>query len=164
MARALIVGCGCRGRLLAQALVERGWVVRGTSRRAEAAGGIEGVGAEFALADPNRVNTVLEHVGDVAVVTWLLGSAEGSAEAVDVLHGRRLQLLLEELVDTPVRGVAYEAAGTVSPTALAEGRRLVGAASERWRIPAELIEAQPADHEEWAAAALGAVERLVGAS
>jgi uncharacterized protein YbjT (DUF2867 family) len=164
MARALIVGCGCRGRLLARALVERGWVVRGTSRRAEAAGEIEAAGAEFALADPNRVDTVLDHIGDVAVVAWLLGSAEGNAEAVDVLHGRRLQLLLEELVDTPVRGIAYEAAGTVSPTALAEGSRIVGAASERWRIPAELIEAQPADHEEWAAAALGAVERLVGAS
>src|SRR3954452_1735141 len=119
MARALIVGCGCRGRLLAQGLDERGWVVRGTSRRADAAGESEAGGAEFALADPNRVDTVLDHVGDVAVVALLLGSAEGSADA-DVLHGRRLQRLLEELVDTPVRGIAYEAEGTVSPTALAE--------------------------------------------
>ena len=33
VARALIVGCGCRGRMLGQRLVEDGWAVRGTSRR-----------------------------------------------------------------------------------------------------------------------------------
>ena len=33
MARALIVGCGCRGRLLGKELLAQGWAVRGTSRR-----------------------------------------------------------------------------------------------------------------------------------
>ena len=35
MARALIVGCGCRGRELGRELLAEGWQVRGTSRRAE---------------------------------------------------------------------------------------------------------------------------------
>jgi len=33
LARALIVGCGCRGRELGRALLAEGWAVRGTSRR-----------------------------------------------------------------------------------------------------------------------------------
>jgi prephenate dehydrogenase len=32
MARALIVGCGCRGRMLGRRLVDAGWLVRGTTR------------------------------------------------------------------------------------------------------------------------------------
>ena len=32
MARALIVGCGCRGRELGSALAAAGWQVRGTTR------------------------------------------------------------------------------------------------------------------------------------
>ncbi len=55
MARVLIVGCGCRGRELAGALLAAGHQVRGTSRdpaalRALAAAGVEGV-----VADPDRL-------------------------------------------------------------------------------------------------------------
>ena len=42
-------------------------------------------------------------------------------------------MLFEKLVDTPVRGVVYEAA-------LADGRAIARDASERWRIPLELLE------------------------
>ena len=51
--------------------------MRGTSRREEGLAAIEAAGIEPALADPDRVGTVLELVGDVAVVFHLLGSADG---------------------------------------------------------------------------------------
>ena len=113
MARALIIGCGCRGRELGERLLAEGWAVRGTSRREEGLAAIEAAGIEPALADPDRVGTVLELVGDVAVVFHLLGSAAGEPEALAAIHGPRLERLLEKLVDTPVRGVVYEAVGSV---------------------------------------------------
>ena len=77
MARALIVGCGCRGRELGGRLLAEGWAVRGTSRREQGLAAIEAAGIEPALADPGRPATVLDLVGDVAAVYWLLGSAGG---------------------------------------------------------------------------------------
>ena len=124
MARALIVGCGCRGRLLGEELLAQGWAVRGTSRREQGLEAIAAAGIEPALADLDRVGTVLEHVADVAVVYLLLGSAAGGPEAVAELHRHRLERLLEKLVDTPVRGVVYEAAGSVDPEVLAAGAEL----------------------------------------
>ncbi|HKT83707.1 MAG TPA: hypothetical protein VJQ84_07700, partial [Solirubrobacterales bacterium] len=62
MARALIVGCGCRGRELGASLLEQGWAVRGTSRREEGLAAIEAAGVEPALADPERPATLLELV------------------------------------------------------------------------------------------------------
>lgn len=128
MARALIVGCGCRGRELGERLLAEGWAVRGTSRREEGLAAIEAAGIEPALADPDRPGTVLELVNDVAVLVLLLGSASGSEEELAAIHGPRLERLMEHLVETPVRGVLYE--GTE------EGAGLVEAASRTWRIPA----------------------------
>ncbi len=139
MARALIVGCGCRGRELGERLLAEGWAVRGTSRREEGLAAIEAAGIEPALADPDRVGTVLELVGDVAVVYLLLGSAAGDSEALAALHGPRLERLLERLVDTPVRGVVYEAAGSVDAEVLAAGAEIVRAAGRTWRIPVEVV-------------------------
>jgi uncharacterized protein YbjT (DUF2867 family) len=68
VARALIVGCGCRGRSLGRDLLEEGWAVRGTSRGAEGLAEIEDAGIEPALADPERPATLLELVGDVTAV------------------------------------------------------------------------------------------------
>lgn len=159
MARALIVGCGCRGRLLGEKLLQRGWAVRGTSRRAEGLTAIEAAGIEAAVADPDRVGTVLELVADVAVVFHLLGSAEGGPEALAALQGPRLERLMEKLVDTPVRGVVYEAAGSVDPGLLEVGASIVRAAGETWRIPCEVVRAEPNEPERWSAemraAALG---------
>jgi hypothetical protein len=70
----------------------------------------------------------------------------GEPELVKAVHGPRLERLLEKLVDSPVRGFAYEAAGRVEPSLLVEGGRIVAAASERWRIPsAVLMEQRDAD-------------------
>lgn len=140
MARALIVGCGCRGRGLGRRLLEDGWAVRGTSRREEGLAEIEAAGIEAALADPERPATLLDLVADVAVVHWLLGSATGSEENLAAIHGPRLERFLERLVETPVRRFVYEASGSVEPAVLEQGAATVRAVSERWRIPVEIVE------------------------
>ena len=116
------------------------------------------------VADPDRVGSVLDHVGDVTLVFWLLGSAEGEPEEVAALHGPRLERLLEKLVDTPVRGFVYEAAGSVPQEQLEVGAAIVRSASERWRIPAEVVHADPGDWEAWLEEMLAATERLIGGS
>ena len=138
MARALIVGCGCRGRELGLSLLEQGWAVRGTSRREEGLAAIEAAGIEAALADPERPASVLELVDDVAVVHWLLGSAVGDREDVAAIHGPRLERLLEHLVETPVRRFVYEAFGSVDAQVLADGAALVEQAAATWHIPVEI--------------------------
>lgn len=139
MARALIVGCGCRGRRLGSQLLDGGWAVRGTSRRQEGLVEIAAAGIEAAQADPAQPGTVLDLVGDVATVVWLLGSASGTAEELEVVHGPGLERLLERLVETPVRRFVYEAAGSVDPAVLERGKAAVRAAGERWRIPFALV-------------------------
>lgn len=161
MARALIVGCGCRGLALADTLVAEGWVVRGTSRTEAGAEQIRGRGHEAAVADPERPAGILELVGDVTVVHWLLGNASGAAELLEAIHGPRLERLLEHLVDTPVRGFVYEAAGSVPASVLAGGAAAVGEAAERWRIPARLLETDPADHEASVRAAAAATRDVL---
>lgn len=161
MARALIVACGGRGCALGGRLVEAGWAVRGTSRSAAGAEAIERAGIEPAIADPDRIGTVLEQIEGVSAIVWLLGSAEGSPQAVAELHGPRLERLLEEIVDTPVRGLAYETAGSVDPALLASGASLVAEAGARWRIRHEPIAAEPGDCRRWLASASAAVQRLL---
>ena len=161
MARALIVGCGCRGRELGRRLADGGWAVRGTTRDPGRAAEIEAAGIEAALADPDRIATVMDHVADVTVVCWLLGSASGEVDAVAALHGPRLERLLEELVDTPVRGIAYEAVGSAPAEALETGERALAEAQERWRIPYAVIRADPSDPEAWGVDAEGAVGRAI---
>jgi uncharacterized protein YbjT (DUF2867 family) len=161
VARALIVGCGCRGRSLGTRLREAGWAVRGTSRSEQGVARIEACGIEGAQADPGLPATILELVGDVAVLFWLLGSAQGPTDAVADLHGEKLEHLLRRLVDTPVRGFAYEAAGSVPDAERRRGASAVAAAGETWSIPTALIEADPGDHQAWAGRAEEAARELV---
>ena len=160
MARALIVGCGCRGRELGAELAKLGWRVRGTSRRAAGLEAIEAAEIEAAQADPDRAGTVLELCGDVAVVVWLLGSVSGDPEGISAIHGPRLESLLEKLVDSPVRGFAYEAAGSVDAETLGEGARITERAGERWRIPVTLLTGNRGEPS-WAVRSAGTIERLV---
>ena len=161
MARALIVGCGCRGRELGANLLAGGWAVRGTTRDEGRLGGIEEAGIEAAVAHPDRVMTILELIGDVAIVCWLLGTARGSPEELAAIHGPRFERLLEELVDTPVRGIVYETAGTVPSEVIGRGEQALREASERWRIPFALIGADPGDPAAWLDEAEAAVGGLV---
>jgi nucleoside-diphosphate-sugar epimerase len=160
MARALIVGCGCRGRSLGAQLLERGWAVRGTSRGEDGLAAIEAAGIEPALADPERPATVLDLVADATVVHWLLGSARAGPKELAAIHGDRLERLLERLVETPVRGFLYEGAGSVEDSLLEGGAAAVRAAAERWRIPVAILEAGPADPVAWVEAALAATLEL----
>jgi uncharacterized protein YbjT (DUF2867 family) len=162
VARALIVGCGCRGRLLGERLLAEGWSVRGTSRRDDGLAAIEAAEVEPALAEPDRPDTLLDLVGDVTVVHWLLGSAEGEPAAIEAIHGPRLERFMEKLVDTPVRGFVYEAAGLVPRRHLERGEEIVRAAAETWRIPVEVVDADPGDPREWAGEMVVATLRLVG--
>ena len=99
------------------------------------------------MADPDRPGTVFELCGDVAVVCWLLGSATG--ETISAIHGPRLERLLEKLVDSPVRGFAYEAVGSVGDETLSAGAGIVESAGERWRILVALLNEQR-DQTGWA--------------
>jgi len=135
VARALIVGCGCRGRELGGRLLAEGWQVRGTSRREAGMAAIEAAGIESALADPARPGTVLELVADVAALFWLLGSAEGGQDELAALHGSALERVLERIVETPVRRFVYESEGSVEPEILARGAAVARAAGERWHVP-----------------------------
>jgi uncharacterized protein YbjT (DUF2867 family) len=159
VARVLIVGCGCRGQALAGALARDGLAVRGTSRGPGRAADIAAAGAEPADADPDRLGTLLPHLQGVAAVCWLLGSASGPSAGS--LHGPRLATLLERLVDTPVRGLVYEAAGSADAAALRDGERLVRHAGARWRLPVRVVHASPDDHPAWLAAMRSAVSALL---
>ncbi|MFN8113478.1 MAG: hypothetical protein U0R51_09800 [Solirubrobacterales bacterium] len=160
MARALLVGCGCHGRELGRALLADGWAVRGTSRREESFAAIEEAGIEPALADPDRVGSVLDHVGDVAVVAWLLGSATGTPDQVEAANRLRLESLLEKLVDTPVRGFVFEGAGSADPAVLAAGAELVERAGRTWMIPVRVVMAER-EGGDWAAAMAAAVSDVL---
>jgi uncharacterized protein YbjT (DUF2867 family) len=159
LARVLIVGCGCRGRELGHALAETGHSVRGTARSADTLTTIEAAGVEGAVADPDRLGTLLPAIEGISVVCWLLGSATG--DTLEAVHGPRLETLLERLVDTPVRGFVYEAGGSAPAELLAAGSALVRGAGERWRIPVEVVEQDPAGHLGWLTAMRAAVARTL---
>lgn len=157
MARVLIVGCGCRGRALASGLVGAGHVVRGTTRAESSLAAIESTGAEAAQADPDRLATLLPQIEGVSAVCWLMGSARSPA-----LHGARLQSLIDKLVDTPVRGMVYEAAGEAGPVLLQRGAAMVRAASETYRMPVEIVEVEPSvAPDAWLAAMRDALGRIL---
>ena len=129
MARVLIVGCGCRGQELARELGAAGHAVRGTTRDAADVEAIEAAGAEGVVADPDRLGTLLPLMAGVTVICWLMGTAEG--DDVAALHGDRLESLLAKLVDSGVRGLVYEAAGSVDAGLLDDGAARVQAAGSR---------------------------------
>ena len=163
MARCLIIGCGCRGRLLARALVEQGHAVRGTTRQAERLAEIEAAGAEAVLADPDRLGTLVPALDHVSVAVVLLGSAAGSEDHLSDLHGPRLQALLTKMIDTTVHGVVYEARGSVDPGLLSAGAAAAQAFQERSRARVALLEADPSDPEGWLGEALAGVETALAA-
>ena len=155
----LIIGCGGRGRALSRELAAAGPAVRGTTRSEARADAITAAGAEPYVGDPDRVATLMEAIAGVTVVVWLLGSAEG--ERADELHAGRLRMLCEKLVDTPVRGLLYEGAGTLGAGVLAGGAEVVRAAAATWNIPVEVLATPPDDCAAWTGDARAAVERLL---
>jgi threonine dehydrogenase-like Zn-dependent dehydrogenase len=161
VARVVIVGCGCRGQALARSLRADGHAVRGTTRTEQRRAAIEATGAECWVGTPDRIGTLTYALDGATILCWLLGSAEGSRESLSALHGTRLQMLLERSIDTTVRGVVYEAAGTVEPQVLAGGIAAVQSANRTSEIPYALLEAPPGDHDAWLRAARAAVDGLL---
>jgi hypothetical protein len=70
-------------------------------------------------------------------------------EAALADHGPRLERLMERLVDTPVRGVVYEATGSVDPALLEAGAEIVRTASRTWHIPVEIVTSEANQPAEW---------------
>ncbi|MGH2892187.1 MAG: hypothetical protein ACRDPM_02805, partial [Solirubrobacteraceae bacterium] len=91
----------------------------------------------------------------------LLGSAIGTPDQLAALHSTRLDMLLERMLDTTVRGVVYQAAGSVGPALLSSGAGRVRHACERSLIPYELLTDDPAADDSWVTRAARAVERAL---
>jgi hypothetical protein len=113
------------------------------------------------VGDPDRVGTLVPALQQVGLVSVLLGTAVGD---VSSLHGPRLEMLLEKLIDTTVRGVVYETAGTVPADVLANGAERVRAACELSRIPFALLDSDPADRDAWLDTARAAVDSAMKGS
>jgi hypothetical protein len=120
-----------------------------------AAAGVEGV-----MADPDRLATLVPALDHVGVIALLLGSANGRPGQLEALHGPRLEALLVKLLDTTIRGVVYEAAGTVAETRLAAGAATVERVCSASRIPYRLIEVDRSSSG-WLTEALDAVRGVL---
>jgi hypothetical protein len=132
--------------------------VRGTTRRDDQRANIAAAGAEAVLANPDRVATLVPALAQVALVYHALGSATGTDNQLQALHGSRLEMLLTKLIDTTVRGFVYEATGTVDAELLSAGAALVSEHCQRSRIPFALLDAEPEDAD----AAADALMKLLG--
>ena len=144
--------------MLSRELVARGHAVRATTRDPAHVSAIEAAGAEAVVGDPDRVATIapaLEHVGAAVI---LLGSATGNTESIAALHGSRLDMLLLRMLDSTVRGIVYEAIGSVDSSILDAGAERVRTFCEGSRIPYALLDADGAD---WPAGAVDAVENVL---
>jgi hypothetical protein len=160
--RVLLIGGGCRGLVLAERLVADGHAVRAVTRTEDGRARIESAGAECWIGTPNAIGTLRYALENVTIVVWALGTASGCAEAVAALHGSRLEMMLSKTIDTTVRGVVYEAAGSVAPELLETGVGELRRACERNEIPHAVLRAGPADAGAWATAARAAIDELLG--
>lgn len=163
MARCLIVGCGCRGLALTGRVRAAGHAVRATTRRPERAAELEAAGAEPFIGRPDLVMTIAPAFDHVGVACLLLGSATGTEQELRALHTTRLDMLLERMLDTTVRSIVYESAGSVPPEILAAGADRVRHACRRSLIPYVILDADPTDHAVWTDRAAAAVEQALHA-
>jgi len=157
-----MVGCGCRGLDLARGLVAEGHAVRAVTRTAARRAELEAAGCECWIGDPDRIGTLRYALDNVTLVLWLLATASGDPARVAALHGSRLRMMLEKVTDTTVRGVVYEAAGTLDPDVLATGAQELERARRTNEIPYALLDADPADRGAWRVAARAAIGALLG--
>lgn len=155
------MGGGQRGRWLAERLGAEGHATRVLTRTEQGRAAIERVGAECWIGTPDRLGTLVGALDGVTVACWLLGCATGSEEEVQALHGLRLRSFMVKAIDTTIRGVVYEAAGTLPASMLAGGRRIASEVAQQNQIPLELLQSDPADPERWRAEAVTAIASLL---
>jgi hypothetical protein len=98
----------------------------------------------------------MEALVGTTIVCWLMGTAQSRE-----LHGGRLRMLCEKVVDTPVRGLIYEAGGPVPFEWRQEGEMIARAARATWNIPLEVVETDPAECDGWRTDMVAAVTRLL---
>jgi hypothetical protein len=158
--RILIIAGGARGRALAGGLVAQGHAVRITTREQAGRAAIEAVGAECWIGTPDRIATLRYALENVTLACWLLGNACGEEPAVRVLHGSRLEFFVNQTIDTTVRGLLYEAAGSVAPATLAAGRKLISEKAAFNAIPLRVLDADPGDRDRWCEQAWTAIAEL----
>ncbi len=162
MARLLIVGGGCRGLRLAEEAEREEHAVRIVTRTEHRRAQIEGAGAECWIGDPNRLGTLRGVLDGVTIACWLLGGAAGPEERLRALHSDRLRAFLESAIDTTVRGVLYEAAGSSMPAgALAEGEWIAQEIAQLNSIPLAVLHADPAGISLWLAQASGELSSML---
>jgi hypothetical protein len=161
VARILILGGGERGIWLAEKLGEQGHASRILTRQEDRRAAIERAGAQCFIGDPDRLGTLVGALDGVTIACWLLGCARGEEEQVRTLHDLRLRSFMVKTIDTTIRGVLYEAAGTVPGQVLEAGAQIATEVAERNQIPLAVLRCNPADRERWRAKALGAVESLL---
>jgi glycine/D-amino acid oxidase-like deaminating enzyme len=161
MARILIIGCGCRGIELARALQSDGHAVRGTTRSSERTTELETAGIESWVGDPDRIGEIHYSMENATILLWNLASATGPTQSHEALHGTRLQMMLERTIDSTVRGVLYEAEGSVAEEFLAAGASDVERICSRNEIPWALLKADPLDHAAWVAEAKLQIDGLL---
>ena len=92
-----------------------------------------------------------------SAVVWLMGTANGSADAVEAVHGTRLESMLELIVDTPARGLVYETGGVEREVGVHAAR----CAESVYEMPIVVLEADPGDRERWLAEAWRAALALL---
>ncbi len=161
MARILIIAGGARGRELAAELIAQGHAVRITTREESGRAAIEALGAQCWIGTPDRIATLRYALESVTLACWLLGNARGEPEAVRALHGSRLEFFLRQTIDTTVRGLVYEAAGSVDAATLSAGRELISEQASYNAIPLRVLDADPRERERWGRQARAAVAELL---
>jgi NAD(P)-dependent dehydrogenase (short-subunit alcohol dehydrogenase family) len=162
VARLLVLGGSShRALALARDLTAEGHAVRAVTRSEEHRQAIEAAGAECWIGDPDVVGTLRYALENVTILVWALGTAAGSPEQVAALHGPRLEMMLSKTIDTTVRGVVYEAAGSVGSDVLASGIVELRRMCERNEIPYAILDEEPAPPEAWVVAALQAIDRVL---
>lgn len=159
--RILMVGGGCRGLDLTRDLAAEGHAVRVVTRAEGRRAEIEAAGGQPWIGDPDRIGTLRYALDNVTLLLWLLGTASGPDEKVAALHGSRLNMMLERTTDSTVRGVVYEAAGTLPPEVFDSGVAEMQHANLTNEIPYALLTADPTDREAWLVAAHTAIEGLL---
>jgi len=161
VARILIIAGGARGRALAADLADEGHAVRITTRDPARRAEIEAVGAECWIGTPDRIATLRYALDGVTLACWLLGTACGEPESLRALFGTRLEFFVNQAIDTTVRGLIYEAAGSVEAAPLAAGRALISERAAYNAIPLAVLDADPRDLEVWTAQARAAIAGLL---